>query len=220
MLELISAILILIITILPAIIISLIIYIETKASPFIIQERGLSLTNSRIKIIKFRTLKKSAIKIKNQNGITRVFFKTDLCHLVPPFCRFIRKRGIDELPQILNVIKGNMSLIGPRPLIIVDLQIIKKYDIDSYYVRDNLNSKPGISGTWQLYGEREFGIKNLIENDNYYEHNKSFVYDGKLILSTISVLIFGKNSDSILDKEFKNIKKPQQTTISHQVINH
>lgn len=176
----------------------LIIYIETNRFPFLVQERGLSLQNGRMKIIKFRTLKDCSGEKLEHKGIKEVFYKKELIDYVPPFCKFLRRTGLDELPQLLNVIKGNMSLIGPRPLIISDIRLIKKTNFRAYTLRDNFQSKPGISGFWQLKGDKTKGLRDLMYYDFRYEIDKSLTTDTKLILKTILVVLSGKNSDSIL----------------------
>ncbi len=117
---------------------------------------------------------------------------------MPLFCRWLRKSGLDEILQLINVIKGEMSLVGPRPLTTGDLELLKKSEPELYERRRILNSKPGITGYWQVCGRREDGAFNLIENDEYYERNKSLIMDLKLILKSVVVLLTASHSDSIL----------------------
>lgn len=178
---------------------SVIAWYELKTFPFIIQERGLSFDNNRLKIYKFRTMKKhlDQLVVKKSN----IFEKHHLEEFVPPFCSWLRKTGLDELPQLLNVIKGEMSLIGPRPLTLDDLEFIEKEDIFSYGKLDKILCKPGITGFWQVFGSRYQGISNLIWLEEYYETNISFLLDIKIFLSTMPLIILGQHSDTIIKGE-------------------
>lgn len=170
------------------------VWFQTTKFPIFIQERGLSLTNSRIKIYKIRTMKKSQIKVKELNS---VFIKESAGYQISSFCRFLRQTGIDEFPQFLNVLKGEMSIFGPRPLMISDLELIKQNDPKLYELRNSLTSKPGISGSWQLFGNRENGLSDLIKYDLMYDSLKSFSYDSKLFFLTCKTVFSGKHKDSI-----------------------
>jgi lipopolysaccharide/colanic/teichoic acid biosynthesis glycosyltransferase len=178
------------------IIISIVIAIEIKTFPFFIQERGLTLEKNRFKIYKVRTLKKtinSISHIKEED----IFLKPNLKGNVTPFAKWLRKTGLDELPQLINVIKGEMSLIGPRPLMLEDLNTMKKVAPDLYSRRNQINNKPGISGFWQLFGNRNEGIFGMIALESLYEKVASPFLDLKLILYTSTVILQAKNSDSI-----------------------
>lgn len=171
------------------------IFFETGENPIFIQERGVTLENNRIKILKLRTLKRKVISL---SAAENILVKEDLRHHVTFFGRILRKTGIDELPQLVNVLKGEMSLIGPRPLSIPDLHLIKNRKPDVYERRRRLKSKPGISGFWQIFGDKLKGAENLVLLDELYEERKSFYVDLILILSTVIVLTLGKHNDSIL----------------------
>lgn len=99
------------------IIFSLIITIELKQFPTFIQERGLTLNKYRFKIFKFRTIKDADKIGKNNNTVNDIFIKTSLNDKITPCAAWLRKTGIDEFPQLINIIFGQMSFIGPRPLI-------------------------------------------------------------------------------------------------------
>ncbi len=168
-----------------------------KASPLIAQERGITMENKIFKIYKFRTMLPKYNRDKDRSE-ENIFSKPYLAEYVPLFCRWLRKRGLDELPQLMNVIKSEMSLIGPRPLLIEDLAKIRREDKESYLLRNKLKSKPGITGLWQIFGNRSEGITNLITLDSYYEKNKSLSLDLKIALTTLKVIIKGEHSDSII----------------------
>ncbi len=99
--------------------------------------------------------------------------------------RFIRKTSIDELPQLLNVIKGDMSLVGPRPCL--------QYEWDHYeeWHKKRLSVTPGCTGIWQVFGRSTVGFRDMAILDMYYIYNISFHLDVWLILKTIPVMIFG-----------------------------
>ncbi|MCL5030345.1 MAG: sugar transferase [Bacteroidetes bacterium] len=177
--------------------ISTILLFELKANPILIQERGLSLTNFRFKIYKFRTLKK--FKFKDKTDIEDVFYKTELIDYVPRFGRWLRHTGLDELPQLINIIKGEMSFIGPRPFTVEDIEIIKEKKPDAYCIRDKIQTRPGITGSWQVFGSRKKGIENLVNLEQQYDAKISPGVDIKILLTTIPLVFRGKLSDAILD---------------------
>jgi lipopolysaccharide/colanic/teichoic acid biosynthesis glycosyltransferase len=108
--------------------------------------------------------------------------------------RLIRKYSLDELPQLFNVIKGDMSLVGPRPLSIADLSNIStKNKLDGYY-KLRANAKPGITGLWQISGRREISFKEMVLLDLYYIENQSLLFDLEILFATIPVVLFGKGA--------------------------
>lgn len=178
------------------IVFSIILYFEFKKFPIFTQERGLTLEKYRFKILKLRTIKPSDFEIAH---ITEqdIFLKPQLKEQTSSFAKWLRKSALDELPQLVNVIKGEMSMIGPRPLMLKDLETMKKFSPELYSKRGMLHYKPGISGLWQLFGNRDEGSIGLVALDSLYEKTASFVFDLKLMLYTSSIVISAKNSDSI-----------------------
>ena len=100
--------------------------------------------------------------------------------------RFIRKLSIDELPQFINVLQGEMSLVGPRPPI--------PYEVEDYSMRQRLRlcGKPGLTGFWQIYGRSRVPFAEMIEMDIAYLQRQSIWLDLKLIVRTIPVMILGR----------------------------
>lgn len=100
--------------------------------------------------------------------------------------RFIRKTSIDELPQFFNVLLGQMTLVGPRPPL--------PYEVEEYTPRDwlRLSGKPGLTGTWQVYGRSRVPFREMVEMDIEYLHQQSFWLDLKLIFLTVPVMISGR----------------------------
>jgi len=175
---------------------SIILFFEFKTFPIFTQERGLTLEKYRFKILKLRTIKPSDFEIAHTTE-EDIFLKPQLKEQTSSFAKWLRKSALDELPQLLNVIKGEMSIIGPRPLMLKDLRTMKKFSPELYNKRGMLQYKPGISGLWQLFGNRDEGSIGLLALDSLYEKTASFIFDLKLMLYTSSIVIAAKNSDSI-----------------------
>lgn len=112
-------------------------------------------------------------KLKNDHRVTRVG-------------KFLRKTSLDELPQFINVLRGEMSLVGPRPPL--------AYEVTHYSPRDwlRLSGKPGLTGTWQVYGRSRVAFQKMIEMDISYLQKQSLSYDLKLILLTVPVMLLGR----------------------------
>ncbi|MCH7827499.1 MAG: sugar transferase [Bacteroidetes bacterium] len=199
------AVILLVLLFVPSLIICLIIYIQTKQNPFFIQERGLTLETYRFRIIKFRTLKKLSendLSIRRNNMLHRPYLQEK----VFPVGKFLRKTGLDELPQLINIIKGEMSIVGPRPLDLIDLKNIKINYPCHYKIRKKLNIKPGLSGFWQITRNEKRSIEYLIKADEYYKENQSFLFDVNIIIYSFYILFKGQNKDAILCKSRINRK--------------
>ena len=176
------------------VIIFILLAVILKSFPVIIQKRGITIDNQVFNIYKFKTIKINPNKIINCESILN---KPDLSPYVPSFCRWLRKTGLDELPQIINILKGEMSLVGPRPLTLGDLEVMKKKHAPYYKVRNLINSKPGITGMWQVFGDRNLGLKNLIILDTFYDKHSTLLLDLNILLRTILLVFSGKHYDSI-----------------------
>lgn len=100
--------------------------------------------------------------------------------------RFIRKTSLDELPQLLNVLRGDMSLVGPRPPV--------PYEVERYSSRDKLRlaGKPGLTGNWQVYGRSRVTFPEMVEMDINYLQQQSLAQDLKLIVLTVPVMLFAR----------------------------
>lgn len=94
--------------------------------------------------------------------------------------RIIRKLSIDEIPQFLNVLKGDMSIVGPRPIVEVELEEYKKLNKEQEF----LSMKPGITGIWQTSGRSNIGYPNRVYLEIEYAHNTSIVFDIRIIAKT------------------------------------
>lgn len=178
------------------IITAIILLVIFRSIPIVFQERGITVENRPFNIYKFKTIKPNFENYigKDEN----ILYKRQLSGYVPPFCKWLRKSGLDELPQLLNVLKGEMSLIGPRPLMIRDLEILRDKYPEYYRKRKSIKAKPGITGLWQVYGDRSRGIENFIRLDIEYNENVSIWLDIEILLATLPLVIKGKHSDAII----------------------
>lgn len=109
---------------------------------------------------------------------------------VTPIGKFLRKTSLDELPQFFNVLKGDMSVVGPRPVVKEELEKYYK-DKAKYY----LSVKPGITGYWQVEGRSDVeDYQERVNMDVWYVENQSFLLDLKIILKTVWVMLTGKGA--------------------------
>lgn len=130
----------------------------------------------------FVAYKKGSYKLKNDPRITRVG-------------RFIRKHSIDEVPQFINVLKGEMSLVGPRAYYPDELKEQQlKYPDTKDAVRIVLSVKPGITGYWQVTGRSEINFDKRIKMDADYVKKRSIIYDLYIIVKSPWAMISGKGA--------------------------
>jgi len=114
---------------------------------------------------------------------------------VTPIGKYIRRHSIDELPQLVNVLKGEMSIVGPRPYLPDELEEQqKKFKGTEGYVKEMLTVKPGITGFWQVSGRSDVNFDKRIEMDAYYARRKSLVLDLLVLLKTPWVMISGQGA--------------------------
>lgn len=102
---------------------------------------------------------------------------------------FLRKTSIDELPQLINVLKGDMSLVGPRPYLPREID-----DMGSYY-DTIIESKPGITGLWQVSGRSNTTFEERLHFDKEYNEKKSFTYDMGLLVKTVGSVVKGDGAE-------------------------
>ena len=114
--------------------------------------------------------------------------RSDLDIRVTKAGRMLRKYSLDELPQLWNVLKGDMSIVGPRPEMPF---IAEKYES---WQRARLEVKPGITGLWQIFGRKDLPLEENLEYDFYYLYHRSFFLDLAIILKTIPHLLFPKGA--------------------------
>ncbi|MEI6056551.1 MAG: exopolysaccharide biosynthesis polyprenyl glycosylphosphotransferase, partial [Lentisphaerota bacterium] len=158
----------------------------TSPGPIIYRQTRIGLNNKPFKIMKFRTMKVGAEKS------TGAVWATAGENRATRFGSFLRKTSLDELPQFINVLKGNMSIVGPRPERPKFTKLFK--DEISYYMKKHF-VKAGITGWAQVNGWRgSTDLNKRIEYDLYYIQHWSLLFDIKIILMTICRICKDKNA--------------------------
>lgn len=109
--------------------------------------------------------------------------------------KFIRKYSIDEIPQLINIFRGEMSLIGPRPYYPDELELQeKKYPHTRELIKMALSVKPGITGQWQVNGRSDINFDKRIEMDAHYAKEMSLWYDLKILFKTPLAMLSGRGA--------------------------
>ncbi|OGK66627.1 hypothetical protein A2209_00035 [Candidatus Roizmanbacteria bacterium RIFOXYA1_FULL_41_12] len=130
----------------------------------------------------YQEYKRSSYKLYHDPRVTR-------------FGKFIRKYSLDEVPQFLNMLRGDMSLVGPRAYYPDEIkEQLKKHPIAKNYLDTALQVKPGITGFWQVYGRSEVHFDKRIKMDAEYVKNISLWYDIKIIIKTPYAMVSGKGA--------------------------
>lgn len=159
------------------------IWIEDKG-PIFYKAKRIAKGGGIFKMFKFRSMRVNAPDIRMENGDT---YNSDDDPRVTKVGRFLRKTSIDEIPQFLNVLIGNMSFIGPRPDTPDFLEVYQK----EYPAI--LSIKPGITGYNQAYFRNSIDGAEKMKNDDYYAKHLTFVMDVKIVFKTIKTVLFREN---------------------------
>ena len=149
--------------------------------PFLFTQERIGINKSRFKIYKFRTMKKDTGDIPTHliNSRSSYIIRSGY---------FMRKFSLDELPQLFNIIFGEMTLIGPRPA------LYNQDDLISLRQELGVNRlKPGITGWAQVNGRDKLSIKEKVDLDYHYLNHRGFIMDIKIILMSIHKVLFAKN---------------------------
>lgn len=172
-------------------IIAIAIKVESKG-PIIFSQDRVGKDGKFFKMYKFRSMVINAEELKekllSQNEMSGPMFKMKDDPRITKVGKFIRKTSIDELPQLFNVIKGDMSLVGPRP------NLPKEVAQFSDYHKLKLKAKPGLTCYWQVMGRNSIGFEEWMELDIKYIRERSIRLDLKLIFRTFFVLFGDKNA--------------------------
>lgn len=157
------------------VIIGVLIKLEDKGRVFFISDR-LGKKGKIYKMYKFRTMKENVADIRNSDGST---YNGEEDNRVTKIGKVLRKTSLDEIPQIINVLIGNMSIVGPRP------DLPEHYKLYTENEKQKLTVLPGITGYNQAYFRNSIEWKKRLENDIYYVENINFILDIRIIFRTI-----------------------------------
>ncbi|HHT9119110.1 MAG TPA: sugar transferase [Candidatus Hypogeohydataceae bacterium YC41] len=164
----------------------------TSKGPIFFRQIRCGLNGRRFVMYKFRTmlqeaesLKKDLVKMNELNGPV---FKIKRDPRVTPIGSFLRRTSLDELPQLINVLKGDMSLVGPRPPLPEEVERYKRWQ------RRRLSMRPGITGLWQISGRNDVDFEEWMRLDLKYIDEWSFLNDIKIIFKTVPVVTSGKGA--------------------------
>lgn len=153
---------------------------------------------------KFRSMRVNAPDLRNKDGST---YNGDNDPRVTRIGRILRKTSIDETPQLLNVLKGDMSVIGPRPFVTTHYRGYDKLDAR---MKKRLEVRPGITGYSQAYFRNSITQNEKIDNDCYYADHVSFLFDVRIFIQTIKSVLRHENiyvSDEIKSEDGKKAEK-------------
>lgn len=139
-------------------------------------------------LLKFRTMIEGAAAVEVPNDSDGPLFKSKLDPRVTGAGRVLRRWSLDELPQLLNVLRGDMSLVGPRPPL--------PEEVDRYedWQRDRLEVRPGMTGLWQVRGRSDLSFDDYVRLDLFYIENWSLAYDFYLLAKTIPAVLLGRGA--------------------------
>ena len=173
------------------ILIGILVKLSSPGSIFYIQKR-IGRNYREFGCIKFSTMHKNAddllTNLLEKYPLMRKEFEKDFKLRQDPritkLGRFLRRSSLDELPQFFNVLKGEMSVVGPRPIVFNE---INKY---SLYMEEVISVRPGLTGLWQVSGRNNLSYKKRVELDLVYARNRNFILDLEIIILTLGVLIF------------------------------
>jgi undecaprenyl-phosphate galactose phosphotransferase len=177
-------------------ILSLLVALSSPGPVFYAHER-LGRGGKKIRCWKFRTMHKNAdkilLKMLQKNPVLQAewnqYYKLKNDPRITPIGHFLRKTSLDELPQFFNVVKGEMSVVGPRPC--VEKELFENYKDKSALI---LSIRPGITGIWQTSGRNNLTREERVKIEELYIKERTLLLDLKLILKTIPMVLFSKGA--------------------------
>jgi len=175
----------------PVMIASAIVIKMTLGSPVIYVHRRIGKNGRSFLCYKFRTMVNNADEILKRHLQTHTGCAREWEHRcklardprVVGVGHILRQSSIDELPQLINVLRGEMSCVGPRPVVAAELA---RY---GHYARDVISVRPGLTGLWQVRGRNRLDYSERIKLDRFYVRKRSFIFDIAILLRTIPALM-------------------------------
>ncbi|MDR6719047.1 sugar transferase [Paenibacillus sp. 2003] len=173
-------------------VIGLLIKIEAPQGSVFFRQVRVGQNGKEFHMYKFRSMVANAEdlleQLIDQNEVNGNMFKMKNDPRITRIGKFIRKTSLDELPQLWNVFRGEMSLVGPRPALPREVKNYTSYD------RQRLQMIPGCTGLWQVSGRNSVGFEEMVELDLTYARERSMMVDIKIIFRTFKVLVGSKDA--------------------------
>ena len=189
----------------PVMLIIAILIKSTSCGPVLYRQKRVGFLGKKFTFLKFRSMYTNCSEEKHKEYVTKLIkncletddqessckpiYKMNDDPRITPFGIFLRKSSLDELPQLFNVLKGEMSLVGPRPPIPYELE-----NYESWHFRRVQEVKPGITGLWQVEGRSSTTFDEMVRLDIAYVNNFSLWLDLKILFKTIWVVISAKGA--------------------------
>jgi exopolysaccharide biosynthesis polyprenyl glycosylphosphotransferase len=154
--------------------------------PVLFRQRRMGREDSHFEMLKFRTMVAGADQLKAELELLNEaegLFKIADDPRITRVGRFLRRTSLDELPQLWNVLRGEMSLVGPRPLVIEEDALVEGWQ------RGRLMVRPGMTGLWQIYGSARIPLQEMVKIDYLYSANWSLWLDAKVLLRTVPFVV-------------------------------
>ena len=168
----------------------------TSAGPVFFVQKRIGLNKRVFHIYKFRTMvadaERKLAQIEHLNEVSGPVFKIKRDPRITAIGAFLRKTSIDELPQLFNVLKGDMSLVGPRPLQLRDYELLTHSGPD--WQRCRFSVRPGITCLWQVNGRSAIPFEQWMELDQQYVHKWSLWLDMQILAKTIPAVLKGSGA--------------------------
>jgi lipopolysaccharide/colanic/teichoic acid biosynthesis glycosyltransferase len=162
------------------------------------QKRALCYGGTEFRIHKLRTMRPDAevhrSRLLSRNETDGALFKMENDPRVVPGANLIRRLSLDEVPQFIDVLKGDMSVVGPRPLPVIDLQRLSADHGETGWERLRDAVVPGITGLWQVSGRSELSFVQMLLLDIQYVRHRSLALDFEIVFATIPAVLSGRGS--------------------------
>jgi lipopolysaccharide/colanic/teichoic acid biosynthesis glycosyltransferase len=205
---------------LPLTVLIVVIIRVVSTGPILFQQERVGYLGRRFMCLKFRTMFVGSDTGIHQGHLSHLLNSdTPMVKMdakgdsrIIPFGLLLRSSGLDELPQLINVLRGEMSLVGPRPCL--------QYESDNYlsWQKERFTAVPGLTGLWQVSGKNRTTFVEMIQLDIEYARNKSLWLDLKIILKTIPALMIQMSETRKKKKSFSHTRQPK-TILPTRVVN-
>ena len=194
--------------------IALIIRLVSKG-PILFQQERVGWRGDNFMCLKFRTMKCGAETVSHK-GHLRDLLQSDKPmqkmdskgdKRIIPFGKILRASGLDELPQLINVLRGEMSIVGPRPCLPYEAELYQQWQLERF------NAAPGLTGLWQVSGKNRTTFTQMIQLDIQYAKTKTLGLDLKIIFKTVPALLVQIWETRFRKKTAETKNKPMNRTV-------